>query len=144
MFDLEALGFLIVLFAFAMGGLAKGVFGLGMPFVALPIMVIAVPYQTAVALFLIPNITANLFQAIQRGAWSKNLFSYISLWLPMICVIPFSVKLLVQISQETGCLILGVISILFVISQLISSRVVLMPSSRVYLNPIVGIFAINL
>ncbi|MEQ9447263.1 MAG: hypothetical protein RJS98_16995, partial [Rhodospirillaceae bacterium] len=82
--DLDLLSVLILVAGFAVGGLAKGVFGLGMPFMALPIFVIVLPYQVAVALFLVPNFTANYQQAVRKGVWRVILKRFLWLIIPML------------------------------------------------------------
>ena len=58
---------LILLAGFLAAGLAKGTFGLGMPFFGIPVMTLAMPFQTALAMFVVPNFTANLQQMLMGG-----------------------------------------------------------------------------
>lgn len=139
--DLDLLSVLILVAGFAIGGLAKGVFGLGMPFMALPIFVIVLPYQVAVALFLVPNFTANFQQAVRKGVWRVNLKRFLWLIIPMLIIVPFAVQVLVRIDQQTGLLILGLISLIFVFSQVQPIKLTLQATAEKVWNPVVGIAA---
>lgn len=139
--ELDLVTGLIIAVGFALGGLAKGTFGLGMPLLALPVLVTVLPYQVAVALFLIPNFTANFQQAVRRGMWRQSLKRFRWLIIPMLVVIPFVVQVLVQIEQETGLLILGVISLVFVAMQVFPYQPVFKAAWQSWLNPLVGVAA---
>jgi uncharacterized membrane protein YfcA len=139
--ELDLVTALIIAAGFVLGGLAKGIFGLGMPFLALPVLVTVLPYQVAVAVFLIPNFTANFQQAVRKGFWRHNLRRYIWLIVPMLVIIPFTVQILVRIEQDTGLLILGLISLVFVATQVLPVRLTVEAASQRWLNPVVGVAA---
>ena len=54
---------LLVAGAFFLGGVLKGATGAGAPFLAVPVMAIVVDVPFAVAVFLVPNIVSNSWQA---------------------------------------------------------------------------------
>ncbi|MFL2769895.1 MAG: sulfite exporter TauE/SafE family protein [Rhodospirillaceae bacterium] len=139
--ELNLYSLVVIAGSFALGGLTKGTFGLGMPMLALPVLVFVVPYQIAVALFVIPNITANLQQALHQGRWKNNLRRYLWLILPMLVTILFSVQILVRIEQKTGLLILGLISLVFVVTQAFPIKFGFRASWERWLNPLVGVAA---
>jgi hypothetical protein len=132
---------LFVLLGFVAGGLAKGVFGLGMPFVGLPFMVMAIPFQTAIALYLVPNFTANGQQMFGGGKFLVHMRRWAGLMVPMLAVIPFSVKILVTIDQSTAVLILGVVSVVFALLQIMPFAATIDPRHERWLGPIVGLTA---
>lgn len=141
MLELDGLSLLVIAAGFAVGGLVKGTFGLGMPFLALPILVTVLPYQIAVALFLVPNFTANFQQAVRKNLWRANLRRYLWLIVPMLVVIPFTVQILIRIEQETGLLILGVISLVFVATQVLPVKLAVEKARERWLHPVVGVAA---
>ncbi len=53
--------------AMALGGFAKGVVGFALPLIALSLAGSFLPYQTAVALLIVPMLVSNLFQALRNG-----------------------------------------------------------------------------
>jgi len=131
----------IVIAGFFAGGLAKGVFGLGMPLVGLPIMVFAIPFPVGVALFLVPNFTANGQQMLEGGRLIENVRRFKWLLVTMLAVIPFSVKLLVSISAEASLLILGALCVSFAFYQMFPFALVCPPEREKFWNPIVGVMA---
>lgn len=55
----------------AAGGLVKGVVGMGLPLVAVPVMTLFVPVPTAVPLMTVPILASNLWQGAQGGQWRQ-------------------------------------------------------------------------
>lgn len=51
--------------AFAVGGFLKGATGAGAPIIAVPVLALIYNVQTAVVLFVMPNVISNAIQAIQ-------------------------------------------------------------------------------
>lgn len=139
--ELDLVTFAVIALGFAAGGLAKGTFGLGMPMLALPVLVTVLPYQVAVALFLVPNFTANFQQAVRNGLWRHNLKRFLWLIVPMMVVIVLTAQILLSIEQETGLLILGLICLGFVATQSLPIKLVIDASRERVLNPVVGVAA---
>lgn len=54
---------LLVVAAFAIGGFIKGAIGMGLPVVVLTLLVMIMPLKAAMAIFLIPGVASNLWQA---------------------------------------------------------------------------------
>ena len=69
--DLEST--LLIAIAFAVGGILKGATGAGAPIVAVPVLALIYNVQTAVALFIVPNIVTNLIQLFQYRRSDKRL-----------------------------------------------------------------------
>lgn len=53
--------------AFAAGGLVKGLLGVGLPLIIVPLLALVIPTPTAVALMGIPIVMSNLWQAADSG-----------------------------------------------------------------------------
>ena len=64
--------FILVGFAFAMGGILKGATGVGAPLVAVPVMATFQDVRFAVAVFVLPNLITNFIQAIAYRKALKN------------------------------------------------------------------------
>ena len=65
-------GLLLIAMAFAIGGTLKGATGAGAPVVAVPVLALIYNVQTAVALFIVPNIVTNLIQIVQYRKSDKK------------------------------------------------------------------------
>ena len=64
---------LYVFLSLFLGGLLKGVVGLGLPLVAMPLLSFAVPLKTAVALVLVPIFVTNTAQSFQDGLFKPTI-----------------------------------------------------------------------
>ncbi len=72
---------LLVAAAFLVGGLVKGTIGLGLPVVVLTALVFVMPLRDAMAVFLVPGIASNVWQAT-NGPWlgllARRLWSFLA------------------------------------------------------------------
>lgn len=76
---LDPIAIATAIIGFAIGGIVKGATGAGTPIVAVPMLALAFDVPTAVTVFAIPNLFANLWQAWRF--WSHSL--------PMSFILPF-------------------------------------------------------
>jgi uncharacterized protein len=132
---------LIVLAGFFAAGLAKGTFGLGMPFFGIPVMTAAIPFQTAIAMFAVPNFTANFQQMLMGG---KIVFFFRRFgWLlfTMLATVPFSVQFMVTVDQDTCLLIFGVLAVIFSSAQMMPVSLTVSASQERWLSPLMGLLA---
>lgn len=110
--------------AMATGGFAKGVVGFALPLIALSAMGSFMPYDTAVALLIVPTLVSNLFQSLRNGvgpAWA----SFRSFWrlnLVLVVMIALSAQLVVALSDKVLFTILGIMVTAFGASQLAGWR----------------------
>lgn len=65
--------------AFVFGGLVKGVLGVGLPLVAMPLLALMIPTPKAIALMGLPILASNLVQALDGGQvrWAIRRFSWL-------------------------------------------------------------------
>jgi uncharacterized membrane protein YfcA len=54
--------------AFLLGGFVKGALGVGLPLVAVPLLSLGMPPQTAIAWLVVPVLASNAWQAVEGGA----------------------------------------------------------------------------
>lgn len=99
----------------AAGGLVKGMTGLGLPMVAVPIMALGVSVPTAVALMTFPILMSNIWQGVQGRRWKAILRRF---W-PMLATQPFGMvagaAVLVWADPRVLVGVLGGIIVTFVI-----------------------------
>jgi len=100
---------LVALFAvFVFGGVVKGVTGVGLPLVLVPLTAQFVPIPVAVALLTVPMVATNITQAAEGG---DTLAAIRRLWPILICVVIgllIGVHLLLSIDRRLLNLILGI------------------------------------
>ena len=71
--DLTAFQYAFAFFAFFLGGLVKGTVGIGMKAITLGLLATVVSLPVAIALLIIPGITANAWQVVGGGAFFQTL-----------------------------------------------------------------------
>lgn len=75
-----------------LGGLVKGVVGLGLPLVSLPLLAAALPLKTAVALLVMPVFATNIAQLFQGGRFGPTIRRF---W-PTVAVLTISIMVAAQ------------------------------------------------
>lgn len=108
-------------FGLAAGGFAKGVVGFALPLIALGVLGSFLPYETAVALLVVPTLVSNLFQSLRNGlaaAWG-SLKDFWQLNLILVVMIVLSAQLVVRLPQAVLFGLLGVFITVAGIIQLV-------------------------
>ena len=104
----------MLVLAMLAAGIVKGIHGLGLPLVAVPILSIAVPVQTAIAITLMPILITNLYQ-IRIG---RDMLPVARRLLPMLVGlfggILVGVYALTSLSDENVMVILSGVILIFV------------------------------
>ncbi len=93
--------------ALFVGGFTKGIAGIGLPIVAIPLLTLAVDLPTAVVLLALPTAASNLFQAFQRGAFIPVVRRFRTLLLVFVPTIALGAKLLVTLDPRVLYVALG-------------------------------------
>ena len=109
-----------VALAFLAGGLVKGVLGIGLPLVVVPAVTTLMSPLGAIALLLVPALTSNVMQAYQAGL-RPNAFK--RFWPACIAIVIGSLlgtTVLADADDSTATAILGVVVVLFCLSQVLS------------------------
>lgn len=71
----------VIVIAVVVGALVKSVTGMGLPLVAVPIMTIFMPTETAVAVLALPNLAQNVFLVYKFRQWHSSVRQ-----LPAFCI----------------------------------------------------------
>jgi uncharacterized membrane protein YfcA len=129
----------VVMIGFFAAGLAKGTFGLGMPFFGMPVMATVISLPTSLAMFAVPNFTANFQQMLMGGRIVVYLRRFAWLVVTMLATIPFSVQYMVTIDPATGLLVFGSLAFAFAGAQMLPIAFTINAQQERWLNPIVGL-----
>lgn len=87
--------------AFVMGGLVKGLLGVGLPLVVVPLLALVIPSPKAVALMGIPIVLSNVWQAVEGRQVRYALNRFASLLVPMVLVTALTVRLTLGLPVAT-------------------------------------------
>jgi len=127
---------ILALFA---GGLFKGVAGIGLPLVGVPLLTVALSLKQAVATLVMPLIFSNLFQSFEGGQFRPVLRRFWPVHLTLFATIVLSTRMLVAVPEQY---LFGVIGAALIV---IPGTAHLFPSIRLgerqerWLGPLTGI-----
>lgn len=137
--DLTLITLLAIAGGLAAGGLVKGVIGMGLPLVAIPIMTLFVPVPVAVSVMSFPIIVANLWQGWQGGMWRRIVRRT---W-PLLAVQPFGmaagVAVLAWADPRIVIGVLGVLTLLFVAMAHYQPDIVISQRQERWVAPALGL-----
>ena len=130
---------LIAVFVF--GGVVKGVTGVGLPLVLVPLATQFVPVPVAVALVSVSMVVTNIVQSLEGGHTGKAVRSLLPILPPLVIGAVIGTHLLISIDQRRLHLIVGVSFLLLAILLLSLPRVRLSPRTARWSGPFVGLGA---
>ena len=128
----------LVVGAFALGGFVKGAIGMGLPVVVLALLAFVMPLRDAMAIFLIPGVASNIWQATS-GPYLPGLVR--RLWpflLGAICGIAVGVWILAGTKSDVMETVLGVLLILYSAFSLTAPRLPEPGRHERWLSPLAG------
>lgn len=132
-------GVLLAIFVtFIVGGMVKGVIGLGMPTVSLGLLTIAFDLPTAMAIALVPTILTNILQGLTGGRavqilkriWPFLVTGMATLWMGTLVLKSVDVSWLTSL--------LGLVLMSYGIINLAGFSTVLSPRQEAWAGPLVG------
>ncbi len=139
--DLSLLDLLTVGLAFAIGGLSKGVTGLGLPMIAVPIISTVLDPRVAIAAMTLPNLGANFLQARRTGDIVASVVAYRWLTVPLLLGSVAGTLVITSVRIDHAALILGGLVSVFAVSTLAGWRPVLPSGIDRRLRPAVGLIS---
>lgn len=123
------------------GGLFKGVAGLGLPLVGLPLLTVALSLKSAVGVLVLPLIVSNLFQSFEGGLFWPVLRRFWPLYITLFLAIAVSTRLLVAVPERYLFGVIGVGLILFPSLAHLMPHLKVRPAHEKWLAPLAGVFA---
>lgn len=123
-----------------LSGATKGLLGVGLPIVAVPMLILFLPLQTAIALMTVPLIATNIGQAligkerpqaVLAGTWS--------IMATMVAGVAVGIWMLAVIEPARAKQILGVMMIVVAATMLKAPTLRFPDAPRAYTDPIAGL-----
>ena len=109
--DISYLELLLIVGAFVFGGLCKGISGVGVPIIAVPVIASVTDITLAIILIAIPSVVPNFYQVWKfKASWTRP-FSLTTLCIASIVGSGIGVLLLLKVDPEMLSKILGLIVI---------------------------------
>lgn len=121
------------------GGTVKGVVGIGLPLVALPVMANFIPIPKAIALLILPSFATSVWQSFHGGLFTSSVRRFWPLLLGLGAGTVISVRMLATFDVKALYLILGAIVVVF--AAVLHRRLVfaVAPRAEPWLAPAVGV-----
>ena len=126
---------LYILLCFFLGGLVKGVAGLGLPLVAIPLLSFALPLKTSVALVIVPIFATNVAQSFQGGLARPTLRRFWPAWATVIVIIAVTAQALVAVDERILYAIIGTTLILMTITLRYRPSLQIKPAQEKWTSP---------
>lgn len=105
--------------AFFIGSVVKGVTGMGMPLVAIPILSLSMAVRDATPMIVLPALATNIFQVTEARRARLSFSEILPILFGLIIGAFFGVRLAISIDPDLLLAILGAIIISFVILSLL-------------------------
>ncbi|MEM7211565.1 MAG: sulfite exporter TauE/SafE family protein [Pseudomonadota bacterium] len=123
---------------FLLGGFIKGAIGMGLPQVVLTSLVMVMPLRDALAVFLVPGVVANIWQAtsgpwffvLVRRLWSYLLAAMIFIWI--------GVAVLAATRSDIMVLVLGVLLCSYSVWSMTQPRLPGPGRHEPWMSPVMG------
>jgi uncharacterized membrane protein YfcA len=121
------------------GGLAKGVLGVGLPMIALPLLYTSVPIREAVALMYGPILVMNVWQTFQGGYFRMALRKFWPMMAAVVAGTWLGAKTLVAIDSQSLQVIVGITVAAFSLVNLLQPKLTVPDRHRLWLSLVVGL-----
>lgn len=121
------------------GALAKGLVGLGMPLVALPLLTYLMPVRDAVCVMAVPILITNLYQMCESGTPRRALHRFWPFLLTLAGGISLGAHFLTSLNGSLLKLILGTLVIVFAVGGLLDVPIVVKSEHEKWLGPVAGL-----
>src|SRR5271169_4369143 len=95
------------------GGLFKGVAGLGLPLVGVPLLTVVLSLKSAIGVLVVPLVFSNLFQSFEGGFFLPVARRFWPLYATLFVTIAVSTQALIAIPERYLFALIGVALILF-------------------------------
>lgn len=137
-FMTEPLSLIIIAVAFVLGGMVKGVAGLGLPVITVAVLTFAFGLPSAMGLMVVPGLMANAWQALGPNFWPA--LKRISVFLvPSLFTIWFGTGLLVTLNSSWLVAMLGIILSIYAIIGISGFSVTIPPAKERFIGPVFGL-----
>lgn len=128
-------------FAFATGGFIKGLVGMGLPMIAVPILSTVFDPRTAIAAMILPIMGANFLQARAGGLMGRTIVDLRALLIPMVLGSIVGTLIITAVRLEHAAVILGSLVSIFALTTLFGWKPLIPPGIDRRLRPAIGAVA---
>ena len=138
MFGLDGDQLLILTLAFLLGGLVKGVTGIGLPVVCIAILSSFFPITFVLGLVILPVALTNLWQAVQAGHLMAPIRRFWSMILCLLVTLYVTASLVPRMAPELLYGLVGISVVIFAAASWIRPSRGLSPATERWAGPLAG------
>jgi uncharacterized membrane protein YfcA len=128
----------VAIVAYMIGGIAKGVAGLGLAAITVPVMALVVSLEVAIGVAILPAIVTSVWQGLAGGALRKVVRRTWTFFLPCCLSIFLGAQLLARVDRSLLTTILGVLLGGYAAYALTRPRLPELGRHETWLSPVVG------
>lgn len=138
-FSIDWLVVAVVVGAFLAAGTVKGIIGVGLPMIAVPLIASTTSPAQAIALASMPVVVSNAWQALHGGHSGTCLRRFWPMLTAVVAGTFIGVRILATIDARIVSGILGVVLVVFTVLQFLPRTLVLGPRGERWLGPPLGL-----
>jgi hypothetical protein len=136
--DLSTTALAVAVATLVFGGFSKGVLGVGLPMVAIPILSTFLPIRDVVAIIYFPILATNIWQAFNGGYLMATVRRFWPMLLIMVTTIWLGTLSLKSLDPKVISVLLGVAVAVFALTSLINPRFRVAPRHEVPASLVAG------
>lgn len=141
MFGYSAELIAIISATMGLGGVVKGITGIGLPVIAIAVLVNFLDPLTTFAIMVLPILVTNLWQAATSNDWIVPFRRFPLMIIIFMGSLFIGAELVVKLNTQVVLLILGISITIFAASNVIKPRATaLSPRIERWLSPVAGVF----
>ena len=125
--------------AFLLGGTVKGVIGVGLPVVGVPILATVLPPAEAIALISLPVLVSNVYQALEGGRFRGMFRRFGTLYGGLVAGMLAGAHLLVQVDPRLATGLLGATVAVYAATTLVAPRFAVPARAEGWASPAAGL-----
>lgn len=123
----------------ALAGVIKGIIGIGLPVVSIPLLALAMPVPQAVSLMPIPILLSNIWQALHGGHFPRALKRFWPLLLTMSIGTVIGARILAAVDARVLYALVGLVVVLFSLTSYLQPQLRIHARDERWLGPVVGL-----
>ena len=124
--------------AFVIGGLVKGLLGVGLPLVVVPLLALVIPSPKAIALMGIPILLSNVWQAVDGGHARYALRRFATVLVPLVVATALTVRLTLGLDVATLDMLVACALLLAIVLMAWHPKLDVEPRRERYWGAVVG------
>lgn len=131
----------LAVLAFALGGLVKGILGVGLPLVVVPLLSLVAPSPTAIALVSVPVVFSNVLQVWQAAPGSRQIKRFWPLTFCLVVATVVTVPMTLALSPKALNAMLAVAVLLAVAAMTFNPTITISPERERLVSAGIGLLS---